>query len=641
LYLTPTENHWACDIESDDLLENATRIWCVTVINCITKEEREFTDAESFQEFIRDHPECILVGHNFLAFDLVMLNRFYGTRIPPSRVVDTFVLSQLFNPSMPRPQGLKGKKGPHSLEAWGLRVRYPKGDHEDFSALTPEMLKYCRRDTRLTALVFLRLTERMRKVGFSEKGAELEHQAWHIIQNKQRRNGFPFDIRKALGLYTTLRKREEELEREIYKLWPPQFLEVRRFAKALRKNGEYTKGYVDHRGQYPKLVIQPDGSYSAFDWVKFNLGSPPQRVEKLLELGWEPTSWNVNKKTRQKTSPKVDEESLLAFAELSGKPEVLALSKWIVVNSRANTLKGWMDEYNEKTGALHGQLLINSTLRYKHRAPNSANIPAVKTTKGSDGKEHILYGEEGTWAYECRDLYTCGNRDNHDEWSLVGVDGSGIQNRCLVHNLIKVVGEDVVRPFKELALSGDIHKHNINVLGLANKAAAKKFYYTLMMGGQGARLAADQVQFGTKMTAAEGKAKRDAMIASIPGFGDLIKVLEDELNKTGRITLCDDTPILVPLKHMVIPYLLQGDESRLMKQALVYADQEIRANGLSKHVFKVADIHDEWQWRVRNEYVEAFIKLVLPCFPRAGDTFGYRIVIEGDAKVGKTWAETH
>jgi hypothetical protein len=42
------------------------------------------------------------------------------------------------------------------------------------------------------------------------------------------------------------------------------------------------------------------------------------------------------------------------------------------------------------------------------------------------------------------------------------------------------------------------------VLGLANKAAAKKFYYTLMMGGQGKRLAADQAQFGTKMTPAEG-----------------------------------------------------------------------------------------------------------------------------------------
>jgi DNA polymerase-1 len=176
---------------------------------------------------------------------------------------------------------------------------------------------------------------------------------------------------------------------------------------------------------------------------------------------------------------------------------------------------------------------------------------------------------------------------------------------------------------------------------LVNKPAAKKFYYTLMMGGQGARLAADQLQFGTKMTATEGKQKRDMMIATIPGFGELIKELEKELSRTGRIVLCDGTPILVPSPHMVIPYLLQGDESRLMKQALVFVDREVRAKALTKHVFKVADIHDEWQWKVRNAYVQEFIDLALPCFPRAGEHFNYRILIEGDAKVGKTWAETH
>jgi hypothetical protein len=109
-----------------------------------------------------------------------------------------------------------------------------------------------------------------------------------------------------------------------------------------------------------------------------------------------------------------------------------------------------------------------------------------------------------------------------------------------------------------LALRGDIHKHNISVLGLANKAAAKKFYYTLMMGGQGKRLAADQAQFGTKMTPAEGADLRDRMIASMPGFGELIKKLQSQLEKTGRITLCDGTPILVPYPHMVIPYLYKG-----------------------------------------------------------------------------------
>jgi DNA polymerase I len=637
VYLTPTNSHWACDIEADNLLEEATRIWCVCVENVLSGEKASFTDAASFLAWQDGHPDAIYVGHNFIAYDAVMLNRFWGTRITISKIVDTFVLSQLYSPTMPKPRGLVGKKGPHSLEAWGLRVKLPKTEFDDFGAFSQTMLEYCANDTSLTARVFMKLSERMRQVGFTEGGIEIEHQAWNIIQNKQRRNGFPFDKKKALELLVTIRAREEELKREIYKLWPPRFLVVKRGLKPFKKDGSPSANYARHCGQFPEVRLTPEG-YDCYDWVEFNLGSPPQRIEKLLELGWEPTNWNISKKTKEKTSPKVDEDELLAYADISGRSEVAALAKWIVFNSRGNMIETWLDSYNEKTGAIHGKLMIASTLRYRHNSPNSANIPAVRTKKDENDVEHIQYNEDGAWTYECRDLWTCGDPK---EWSLVGIDGTGIQTRCLIHHLISTVGEERVSDFKELALAGDIHKHNIEVLGLANKAAAKKFYYTLMMGGAGGRLAADQAQFGTKMTAKEGNILKEKMIASMPGFGELIKKLEKELELTGRIRLCDGTPILVPSPHMVIPYILQGDESRLMKQALVYVDQEIRRHRLQEHVLKVADIHDEWQWRVRKQYVAQFIGLALPCFNRAGETFNYKIPIDGAAKEGLTWAETH
>jgi DNA polymerase I-like protein with 3'-5' exonuclease and polymerase domains len=620
--------HWACDIEADGLLETATTIWCATAINCITKEKKEFRDAEAFRTFIEKHPDIVLVGHNFLAYDLVMLNRFWKCSIGVSRVVDTFVLSQLYNPGYPKPIGCK--KGPHSLEAWGIRLRYKKGDFDDFSEFTEDMLRYCMRDTVLTALLFHRLSTRMREVGFTEEGCELEHKAWNIIQNKQRRNGFPFDYERAHALYVALRAREEELKAEIYTLWPPKFEVVATFAKAFKKNGEKTAVYARHLEQYPKLILREDGGYDAIDWVAFNLGSPAQRIEKLTELGW------TSVKKTKKGNPKIDEDALLDYAEVSGKPEVKALAKWIVINSRANMIKTWLDAYDEKTGAIHGKLFIAATLRYRHSNPNSANIPAVRLKKNEQGEDVIQYGEAGAWTYECRDLFTKGKSD---DYVLVGVDGTGIQNRCLIHGLIKTVGEEQVKPFMELSLRGDIHKHNIDVLGLANKAAAKKFYYSLMMGAGGALLAADQAQFGTKLTAKEGTALRDAMIASIPGFNALIKALQKELRDTGRIRLCDGTPILVPSDHMVIPYLLQGDESRLMKKAMVLLDADLRRSRLDSR--KVADIHDEWQYIVKLGDVEAFIRLALAVFPRAGESFGYKIPIDGDAKVGLTWAETH
>lgn len=626
-YLTPTKDHWACDIEADDLLPKVSRIWCVCVINCVTKERKTFTDAESFNNFQREHPDAIYVGHNFTAYDLVVLNRFWRANIPIRKVVDTFVLSQLFNPTY---------SGGHSLAAWGERLKFPKTKHSDFSQLTPEMLKYCMNDTILTAYLFRKLTERMRSIGFTERGAEIEHLAWHIIQNKQRRNGFPLDKQRAEELYASLRAREEELKSDIYKLWPPTFQVVGSFKNARKKDGTFSVNFNRHREQYPELRIRDNGDYDAYDWVSFNLGSPSQRVAKLLELGWVPVTFTPKTKKGGGGNPKVDEDSLLNFAEVSGNPEAKALSKWIVINSRANMIRTWLDAYNEETGAVHGELWLASTLRYRHANPNTANIPAVRFLK-VDGEDQIQYGEDGGYSYESRDLWTSGG----PEWTLVGIDGTGIQNRCLIHWLIDTVGEEAVAEFKQLSLEGDIHKRNIEVLELPHKAAAKKFYYTLMMGGGGARLAADQVQFGVKMTEKEGEAKKRALIKSMPGFGDVIKRKKKELDATGRITLCDGTPIIVSSPHMVIPYLLQGDESRLMKQALIFLDEGLRRAKLSEVCLKVADIHDEWQWRVRNEYVTQFCEMALPCFTRAGESFNYHIPIAGDFKIGRTWAETH
>jgi hypothetical protein len=98
----------------------------------------------------------------------------------------------------------------------------------------------------------------------------------------------------------------------------------------------------------------PMEDIDAYDWVEFNLGSPPQRVAKLLELGWKPLSKN----TKEDGNPKVDEDSLNKFAETSGNEAGKLLAKWVVINSRANMVNNWLvNSYNEKTGAIHGNLV--------------------------------------------------------------------------------------------------------------------------------------------------------------------------------------------------------------------------------------------------------------------------------------------
>lgn len=609
MYLTPTINHWVLDIETDGLRDEVTQIFVVCVENAVTDEKKEFYDAESFLEW--DSKERIYVGHNSVAFDCPVLNRHWRTRIGIGRIVDTFVLSMLYSPQY---------QGGHSLDAWGVRLKFPKLPFKDFSKLTDEMVEYCRNDVSLTKRLFKALAGRMVSTGFTELGCEIETKSWHIIQNKQRRHGFSFDYKRAHLLYAEIREREEQLKDQLYEIWPPVLRIVATFAKARKKDGGFTAGYKRHAEQYVKLAVNADGTYSAFDWVEFKLSSPPQRVAKLLEAGWEPVKFTKTTPKGGGGNPQVDEDSLTAFAESSGNRGGTLLAKWIVLNSRANNINTWLNAYNEKTGAIHGNLWLASTLRYRHDNPNSANIPAVRL----DEEERVLRGEAGSYSYESRDLWTCGDPS---KYSLVGVDAKGIQLRVLAHYLND-------EEFNKAILSEDPHAYNQNVWGLATRAVAKTILYAIIMGAGDGRIASE-----ANLSFKEAKAAKAQFFERVPGMRKLISRLEGQLKRTGRISLCDGTPVLVPSAHRIIPFLLQGDESKIMRQASIYLDEEIRRNKLDAR--KVGDIHDEWQFVVLTEHVERFMELALEVFPKAGRKFNYTIVIEGDVKVGKTWAETH
>jgi DNA polymerase-1 len=283
-----------------------------------------------------------------------------------------------------------------------------------------------------------------------------------------------------------------------------------------------------------------------------------------------------------------------------------------------------LNNYNEKTGAIHGQLWFADSLRYRHDKPNSANIPSVRISDTDD----VLYGEKGAWTYEARDLWTCGDADRY---SLVGIDAKGIQLRVLAHYL-----DDP--EFTKAILSEDPHSYNAKSWGFGeDKAArrkAKTIVYAIVMGAGDGRVSSE-----ANISLKEAKETKKMLFDRVPGFPKLIKRLKSEFHHKGRITLCDGTPLIVPKDYRVIPYLLQGDESKLMKQASVYLDEEIRRNKVE--AYKCADVHDEWQYKVSNDQLELFVRLALSVFPRAGESFNYRIPIEGDAKIGKTWAETH
>jgi len=244
--------------------------------------------------------------------------------------------------------------------------------------------------------------------------------------------------------------------------------------------------------------------------------------------------------------------------------------------------------------------------------------------KDENGIEHPRMGRDGVFTYEARDLWTVRDRSTR---RLVGVDAKGVQLRILAHYLNNP-------KFSEAILSEDPHSANQASMGLPSRALTKTITYATLMGAGDAKIANE-----AKVSLSEAKEAKQKFFQQVPELPDLIKRLQYELKRTGRLKLCDGALVLVPSDHMVIPYLLQGDESRLMKQAMIYVNDIVRKEKLD--AIKVGDIHDEWQTDVLYEHVEGFIGGCRTSFPRAGDSFDYRVPIECDAKVGLTWAETH
>lgn len=443
---------YTIDIETDDL--KATKIWVMCWRNVLTNETGECTTYDQIRDFFERTRGALYVGHNSLKFDGPTLCRLVGVAVGANRWVDTLVLSTLYNPSL---------EGGHSLDAWGERLGYPKIVFNDWSGLSDEMIKYCHQDVLITTILFRRLIKTMARIGFSEKSIEIQHK-FTVLLERQRKNGFWFDGERAKKFYEELRTIENSLQDDIRRVFPPERVLVAE-RPMYRKDGSHTVLYGRDCERY---VIEENiysGSYRAYEDVEFNIGSPKQRTEKLLDLGWVP---GPNDPVTKTGNPKPFEKGELApsLQELVDErdiPEIALIAKWMVINGRANMINTWLNEWNVDTNCIHGKLFVADTLRLRHQAPNTANIPAVRTVTvdkgGRNEHEVVLYGEAGHYTYEARDLWTA-----RPGRVLVGTDAAGLELRMLAHYLN--------RPdFTKQVIEGDPHQYNADVAGVTRSRA--------------------------------------------------------------------------------------------------------------------------------------------------------------------------
>ena len=571
------------DIETDDV--KATKVHCIVAQNPESGEIFKFppNKLEEGYQFLTTADR--LIGHNIIGFDIPMVHKFSDVDLSDKEVIDTLVLSRLFNPT---------RDGGHALESWGYKLGYPKIEFSDYQNYSTEMLDYCVRDVQLNTLVLSEL--RKESKGFSKESIDLEQNVAKIIKG-QELNGFKFDMHSAQILLAELRERMQKIEDEVHTTFKPKWVDTKQVTPYIKKDGNLSKrGLTDD--EYQRCLDTED--YSPFmrqTLQDFNLGSRKQIGEYLIDFGWKPERFTPT------GQPIVDEKTL---SEITHIHEAKLIADFLLLQKRIAQVDSWVEAVQED-GRVHGFVIPNGTItgRMTHRKPNMAQVPSVSSPYGK----------------ECRACWTV------DEGNvLLGVDASGLEIRMLAHYM-----DD--KDFIKEILDGDIHTANQRAAKLESRNQAKTFIYALMYGAGDEKLG--KVVGGNT---SDGKRAREHFFDNKPSFKSLRDRVQRAANKKYLKGL-DGRKLYIRNNHAALNTLLQGAGSIVMKKGLSILANRLE---LSMTPFKfVANIHDEWQIEVSECRANKVGTLAVESIVDAGNHFNLRCPLDGEFKIGRDWSETH
>ena len=565
------------DIETDGLKPSV--IWCL----CAIKDDKMYTlempTKEMVEELFADVTEH--VGHNLINYDIPAVERLLGVQVT-GHVTDTLVLSRLYNPNL---------EGGHSLASWGERLKFPKGDYHDWTALTPEMLEYCKQDVRVTEQTLAFLKEALEP--FGDTSIDLEHRVQRAI-HQQVSNGWLLDQRKAFDLVAELKEKQNDLEDKVHEKFKPLPTFVKEIVPKYKKDGNLSSVGLKFLGEDWTNV---GGTFSRIDWPEFNLGSRQQIGRYLRRFGWKPDKFTENGQAI------VDEKTLENVTDI---PEAQLIAEYLMVQKRIAQVQSWIDAV-EDDGRVHGQ--VNAigavTGRMTHSSPNMAQVPAVGVPYGT----------------ECRALWIV-----PEGRKLVGVDASGLELRMLASFMND-------KEYTNEILNGDIHTTNQVNAGLSTRAQAKTFIYAFLYGAGDNKIGS--IVGGSQRTGAK---LRQRFLENTPALAELRERVSIA-SQRGYLRGLDGRRLHIRSEHSALNTLLQSAGAIVMKKALaIFTDFAPKW----KLDYKLlGSIHDEYQIEARADQADKVGYLMVESIKAAGIALELNCPLDGEYKVGNNWAETH
>ncbi len=567
------------DIEANGL--QPTKVWVIVACDLSNQETVVFS-GDTLQDFNAYIKDAEVIGHNIIGYDVPVLERLLGTDFSSCKITDTLVLSRLTDPS---------REGGHSLDNWGQRLGFPKGEHSDWNTFSQDMVDYCKQDVLVNVKVYNALRSVL--AGFGSESISLEHQVQSII-TKQTDNGWLLDQEHAFVLLAKLKEKKYDLEDKVHETFKPLPTFIKEITPKYKKDGTMSVVGLKFLGDSWSDYIAP---FSRVDYPEFNLGSRQQIGRYLQYFGWKP------KKFTEKGQAIVDESIL---SKVTNIPEANMIAEYLMVQKRIAQVQSWLDAV-EDDDRVHGYVNANGAVtgRMTHSSPNVAQVPSSGAPYGAD----------------CRACWT-----SPKGYKIVGMDASGLELRMLAHYMND-------EAYTNEILTGDIHTANQLASGVDTRSQAKTFIYAFLYGAGDAKIGS--IVGGN---AVDGRRLKAKFLSNTPSLRDLRERVGVSASR-GYVFGLDRRRVYVRSEHSALNTLLQSAGAIVMKKALCLLDEYASTWNLDYKF--IGNIHDEIQTEVKEDEADVFGRLAVSCIEAAGIHYKLNCPLAGEYQVGDNWSETH
>lgn len=376
------------DIESDGLLDEATKIHCLGLgyeVDGVWQVSTT-TDYSDIQKLFET--DCIIVGHNIYEYDLPLVQK-----IIPQTKVEAFFIDTLFLSWM-----LQDGRSKHSVQSYAQDYGLSKVEvqsHEWDGSNMELMIARVTEDVKLQVKIFLdlwRLIEELYQDDTDLITSYIKYSNFiSDVYKEQYKNPFTLDVDKAEEYKKYL---EEEIEKrvEVLKQYMPKtpVKAVKNKPKIkYKKDGTLTSHWEKWESflTFCSLPLDTDHSVEYIrDYKEPNPQSVSQIKDFLFGLGWKPCTFvdstSVTGEVKQVPQLKDKDKNLVKsiITLIASHPYLKELEDLSIIQHRLGYVKAFLDTQDGgKVKATRSKL--TASLRVSHKKP-IVNLPGVSAPYG-------------------------------------------------------------------------------------------------------------------------------------------------------------------------------------------------------------------------------------------------------------------